>query len=160
LGYLRCRDNGHIKNPELVALEALRKMQAAVIVGHVRKVKARLPSMPAFFLLNNKRAEIATLEAEYKVQILILPDGRLRPDECEFEMEGSQDSAQSPRAQAISAPASTTTTKGEASSSSLADEGNKRSAKSSKSGDEQDDKQRGKRLSNMRSAQGKPSANS
>jgi hypothetical protein len=75
----------------LVALEALRKIQAAVIVGHVAKVKARLPSMPAFFLLNNKRADITALEAEHGVQILILPDGRLRPDEYEFEMEGVKD---------------------------------------------------------------------
>lgn len=83
-----CLGNGQIKNPELVALEALRKIQAAVVVGHVGKVKARLPSMPAFFLLNNKRSDIASLEAEHGVQILILPDGRLRPDEYEFEMEG------------------------------------------------------------------------
>lgn len=83
-----CVGRGQIKNPELVALEALRKIQAAVVVGHVQKVKARLPSMPAFFLLNNKRAEIARLESEHGVQILILPDGRLRPDEYEFEMEG------------------------------------------------------------------------
>jgi ribonuclease E len=86
-----CLGNGQIKNPELVALEALRKIQGAVIVGQVRKVKARLPSMPAFFLLNNKRAEIAGLESEFKVQILILPDGRLRPDEYEFEMEGAKE---------------------------------------------------------------------
>jgi ribonuclease E len=86
-----CLGNGQIKNPELVALEALRKIQGAVIVGQVKKVKARLPSMPAFFLLNNKRAEIAGLESEYKVQILILPDGRLRPDEYEFEMEGAKE---------------------------------------------------------------------
>jgi ribonuclease E len=88
-----CVGTGQIKNPELVALEALRKMQAAVIVGQVKKVKARLPSMPAFFLLNNKRADIAGLESEYGVQILILPDGRLRPDEYEFEMEGVKEPA-------------------------------------------------------------------
>jgi ribonuclease E len=87
-----CVGTGHIKNPELVALEALRKIQAAVVVGHVAKVKARLPSVPAFFLLNNKRGEIARLEAEHSVQILILPDGRLRPDEYEFEMEGVRSS--------------------------------------------------------------------
>ncbi len=86
-----CLGSGNIKNPELVALEALRKIQAAVVVGHVAKVKARLPSMPAFFLLNNKRGDIAALEANHGVQILILPDGRLRPDEYEFEMEGVKD---------------------------------------------------------------------
>lgn len=88
-----CLGNGQIKNPELVALEALRKIQAAVVVGHVGKVKARLPSMPAFFLLNNKRSDIAYLESEHGVQILILPDGRLRPDEYEFEMEGVREHA-------------------------------------------------------------------
>jgi ribonuclease E len=87
-----CHGTGDIKNPELVALEALRKIQAAVVVGHVAKVKARLPSVPAFFLLNNKRGFIADLEKEHGVQILILPDGRLRPDEYEFEMEGVRDS--------------------------------------------------------------------
>lgn len=86
-----CHGTGDIKNPELVALEALRKIQAAVVVGHVAKVKARLPSVPAFFLLNNKRGFIADLEKEHGVQVLILPDGRLRPDEYEFEMEGVRD---------------------------------------------------------------------
>lgn len=87
-----CVGSGHIKNPELVALEALRKIQAAVVMGHVAKVKARLSSLPAFFLLNNKRADISYLEAKHGVQILILPDGRLRPDEYAFEMEGVRDS--------------------------------------------------------------------
>lgn len=91
-----CVGTGRIKNPEFVALEALRKIQAAVVVGHVAKVKARLPSVPAFFLLNNKRGEIARLESEHSVQILILPDGRLRPDEYEFEMEGVRNSSAEP----------------------------------------------------------------
>ncbi len=89
-----CHGTGDIKNPELVALEALRKIQAAVIVGHVAKVRARLSSVPAFFLLNNKRGFIAKLEEEYGVQILILPDGRLKPDQYEFEMEGVLDHKQ------------------------------------------------------------------
>lgn len=91
-----CHGTGDIKNPELVALEALRKIQAAVVVGHVAKVKARLPSVPAFFLLNNKRGFIAELEKEHGVQVLILPDGRLRPDEYEFEMEGVRDTKRPP----------------------------------------------------------------
>ena len=95
-----CHGTGDIKNPELVALEALRKIQAAVVVGHVAKVKARLPSVPTFFLLNNKRGFIAELEKEHGVQILILPDGRLRPDEYEFEMEGVRESKRVPPANA------------------------------------------------------------
>jgi ribonuclease E len=104
-----CQGSGHVKNPELVALEALRKIQGAVVVGHVAKVKARLPSVPAFFLLNNKRAELAQLEAKHHVQILILPDGRLRPDECEFEMEGIKDHPAPHAAHAGDAPEGTAT---------------------------------------------------
>lgn len=92
-----CQGTGNVRNPELVALEALRKIQAAVVVGQVAKVKARLSSMPAFFLLNTKRAEIARLEAEHGVQIFILPDGRLRPDEYAFEMEGVRPATAAPQ---------------------------------------------------------------
>jgi ribonuclease E len=118
-----CHGTGSIKSPELVALEAFRKIQAAVVVGHVAKVRARLSSVPAFFLLNNKRSDLARLEAEHGVQILILPDGRLRPDEYEFEMDGVRDTgqgavaqrapegepAQTPPAQPPTAPAASST---------------------------------------------------
>ena len=117
-----CHGTGDIKNPELVALEALRKIQAAVVVGHVAKVKARLPSVPAFFLLNNKRGFIADLEKEHGVQVLILPDGRLRPDEYEFEMEGVRDTkrpadpavapSEPPKAQEVRTPAPKAQTSG------------------------------------------------
>lgn len=82
-----CMGRGTVKSPEVVALDVLRKIQAAVMVGHVSLVKARLSSVPAFFLLNNKRREISELEREFGVHIYLLPDGRLRPDEFEFEME-------------------------------------------------------------------------
>ncbi|MCB0335561.1 MAG: Rne/Rng family ribonuclease [Bdellovibrionales bacterium] len=86
-----CQGTGKIKNPEIVALEALRKIQAAVVVGQVSLVKARLSPSPALFLLNNKKAELARLEKEYGVNIFILADGRQRPDEIEFEMETVRD---------------------------------------------------------------------
>jgi len=82
-----CNGSGQIKDSNLVALEALRKIQAAIIVGGVSVVKARLHPSAALILLNNKRAELAKLELEKDVQILIIADGRLRPDEYQFEME-------------------------------------------------------------------------
>lgn len=149
-----CLGHGNIKNPELVALDALRKIQAAVIVGHVSKVKARLPSMPAFFLLNNKRAEISALESEYQVQIMILPDGRLRPDECEFEMEGSTETSTPNKQDASStsiAPSQQATT-----SSSP---NNKRVSRGARSNESQEERQRGKRASSSRTAVSKPAEN-
>lgn len=82
-----CRGTGKFKSHELVALEALRKIQSAVIIGHVQTVKTRLSPGAALFLLNNKKWELAQLEKEHEVRVLILADGRLRPDEVQFEME-------------------------------------------------------------------------
>lgn len=92
-----CDGTGKVKNPELVALEVLRKIQAAVIVGQVSLVKARLAPAAALFLLNNKKSELASLEDEYGVQIYILADGRLRADEYQFEMESRKRSPQGDR---------------------------------------------------------------
>ena len=86
-----CAGTGRIKNHEVVALEALRKIQAAVIVGNVGIVKARLSPGPALFLLNNKKKDLSLLEEEHDVQIYILADGRMRPDEVQFEMESRQE---------------------------------------------------------------------
>lgn len=87
LGCSHCHATGKVKNPELVALEVLRKIQSAVVVGHVSLVKARLAPGPALFLLNNKKGELARLEAKYSVHIYVLADGRLTQDEYEFELE-------------------------------------------------------------------------
>ncbi|MCB0328888.1 MAG: Rne/Rng family ribonuclease [Bdellovibrionales bacterium] len=85
-----CDGSGKVKNPELVALEVLRKIQGAVVVGHVGLVKARLAPAAALFLLNNKKKELASLEVDHNVRIFILADGRLRADEYQFEMESSR----------------------------------------------------------------------
>ena len=86
-----CKGTGKIRNPELIALEVLRKIQAAVILGNVSLVQVRLSTAPAIFLLNNKKKELSRLEAEYEVRILIVPDARLRMDEYELEMKAHQD---------------------------------------------------------------------
>ncbi len=86
-----CKGTGKIRNPELIALEVLRKIQAAVILGNVPLVKIRLSTAPAIFLLNNKKKELTRLESEYEVRILIMPDVRLRMDEYELEMQAHQD---------------------------------------------------------------------
>ena len=84
-----CEGAGLVKNPELIALEALRKIQAAVVVGHLAVIKVRLSPAPALFLLNNKKTELVDLEKKFNVKIYILADGRLHPDKYEFEMESS-----------------------------------------------------------------------
>jgi ribonuclease E len=90
LGCAHCRGLGFVRNPELVALEALRKIQAAAVVGQIAMVKARLAPAPALFLLNNKKAELVDLERKYKTRVFVLADGRMGPDEYEFEMENAK----------------------------------------------------------------------
>ena len=82
-----CCGTGRVRDSEFVALDALRRIQAAVIAGHVKIVKARLAPAPALFLLNNKKVDLANLETNYGAQIYVLTDARLRPDEYHFEME-------------------------------------------------------------------------
>jgi ribonuclease E len=82
-----CEGAGVLKNPELIALEALRKIQAAASVGQLEVVKARLSPGPALFLLNNKKTTLVDLEREYNLKIYVLADGRLHPEKYELEME-------------------------------------------------------------------------
>jgi ribonuclease E len=85
-----CQGAGRIKNPELTALDVLRKIQGAIIAGNISIIKARLSPVPALFLLNNKKKHLAELEERHRTQIYILADGRLRPDEFELSMESSK----------------------------------------------------------------------
>lgn len=95
-----CQGLGKVKNHELVALEALRKIQSAVVLGHVQMVKARLSPAAGLFLLNNKKAELVTMEEQYGLRIYILTDGRLRSDEYEFEIESRKVSDTPPKTKA------------------------------------------------------------
>ena len=85
-----CRGAGQLRNPELVALEVLRKIQAAVAVGQIALVKARMSPAAAMFLLNNKKTALANLENQHGVRVYVLADGRLSLDEYEFEMEAGK----------------------------------------------------------------------
>lgn len=89
-----CLGIGKVKNAELVALEALRKIQSAVITGHLSIIKARLSPGPALFLLNSKRADLSLLESKYNVRIYVLADGRLRQDDYELELESQGQATQ------------------------------------------------------------------
>jgi ribonuclease E len=85
-----CSGMGRIKKPEVIALEAYRKIQAAVVIGRVAGVKARLSPGAALFMLNQKKAELVALEQEHNVRISVLADGRMRPEECEFEFDNAR----------------------------------------------------------------------
>lgn len=89
-----CHGSGRIRNHEMVALEVLRKIESAVVVGGVSLVKTRMAPAPAMFLLNHKKGALTDLERMHGIRIFVLADGRLGPEEYEFEMETTRAPAQ------------------------------------------------------------------
>ena len=80
-----CKGTGLVKSSGVVAMETLRKIQSAIIVGGVRLVKCRMAHMPSMFILNNKKKELAELENKYNAKIFILGQTDYRQDTVEFE---------------------------------------------------------------------------
>lgn len=85
-----CHGIGTMKNPDLVALEALRKVHGAAATNEVSAIKLRLPPHSALFLLNVKKRDIVTIESTFNVTVMIIADGRLKGDEYEFEIESKK----------------------------------------------------------------------
>jgi hypothetical protein len=51
----------------------------------------------AMFILNNKKTELVKLEQAHQMRIYILADGRMSPDEYEFEIEAAAKSLETPQ---------------------------------------------------------------
>ena len=85
-----CKGTGLTKNTDSTALEALRKIHAAVVAGGMVSLKVRLPPASALYLLNVKKRFIVELEEKYSTQIMIVADGRLKSEEFEFEVTTSK----------------------------------------------------------------------
>src|SRR5437660_7300582 len=70
----RCHGIGHIPGTESTALHILRILQEEAMKDNTAQVVAQVPIDVATFLLNEKRAEIQTVEAPFKVNVLLVPN--------------------------------------------------------------------------------------
>ena len=70
----RCHGIGHIRGTESTALHILRILQEEAMKDNTAQVVAQMPVDVATFLLNEKRAEIHTIEARFKVNVLLVPN--------------------------------------------------------------------------------------
>ena len=70
----RCHGIGHIRGTESTALHILRILQEEAMKDNTAQVVAQVPVDVATFLLNEKRAEIHTIEARFKVNVLLVPN--------------------------------------------------------------------------------------
>jgi ribonuclease E len=124
----RCHGIGHIRGTESTALHILRIIQEEAMKENTAQIVVQVPVDVATFLLNEKRAEVMTVEGRFKVNVLLVPNRhletpnfsiqRMRHDElnngeplpASFEMVeqpeeadalGHKDDAREPRQEAV-----------------------------------------------------------
>ena len=73
----RCNGTGHIRDTESSALHVLRIIQEEAMKENTAAVHTQVPVEVATFLLNEKRGDIATIEARLKVNVVLLPNKNL-----------------------------------------------------------------------------------
>ena len=73
----RCNGTGVIRDAESSALHALRLIQEEAMKEGTAAVHAQVPVEVATFLLNEKRTDIAKMEARLKVNLVLIPNKHL-----------------------------------------------------------------------------------
>ena len=83
----QCVGRGQVKTPDSVALEALRKVESAVMVGGVKNVKVHMSPSSALFMLNEKRRFLSRLEETCDANIKVYADSRLKQEEYQLILD-------------------------------------------------------------------------
>jgi ribonuclease E len=81
----RCNGTGVIRDIESSALHMLRVIQEEAMKENTASVHAQVPVDVATYLLNEKRAEIAKLEARLKVEVVLIPNKYLETPHYKLE---------------------------------------------------------------------------
>jgi ribonuclease E len=80
-----CGGDGTVRTPEAAARAAFRKIQARIARGDVADVKVYLPPEAGIYLLNQKRDDLARLEARQKARVEVVLEARMKPHQFEIE---------------------------------------------------------------------------
>src|SRR4051812_21044255 len=86
-----CKGTGLVKTPESMSLDVMRKLAIAIADQRVERVELIVCPEVAFYLLNRKRAQLATLEDRHRAHVVIRQDQRLGLDEVQLELFDSRD---------------------------------------------------------------------
>jgi ribonuclease E len=81
----RCNGTGHIRGTESTALHILRIIQEEAMKENSASVHAQVPVDVATFLLNEKRADIHSIEARLKVNVVLIPNTNLETPNYKVE---------------------------------------------------------------------------
>ena len=81
----RCGGSGHVRDTESSALQILRIIQEEAMKDNTAAVHAQVPVEVASFLLNEKRTEIAKIEAHQRISVLLVPNKSLETPNYKLE---------------------------------------------------------------------------
>ncbi|CAG0983527.1 Ribonuclease E [Burkholderiales bacterium] len=81
----RCHGIGHIRGIESTALHILRILQEEAMKDNTAQIVAQVPVDVATFLLNEKRADVLTIETRFKVSVLLVPNRHLETPNYKVE---------------------------------------------------------------------------
>jgi ribonuclease E len=80
-----CEGHGAVRTTESAALVALRKVHVRIAEGDIEQMRVALPREVAMYLLNQKRDDLAVLEARYAARIQVVVDDKLMPHQSEID---------------------------------------------------------------------------
>lgn len=80
-----CQGHGLVRSVETQALAFLRQIQTGATRKNVATVQCLLPMEVGQYLLNKKRADLAEMEKDYRVSIVIETNAALKPAEAKIE---------------------------------------------------------------------------
>ncbi len=66
-----CKGVGRVKSPEAHALQVLRKIQGAAAKKNLLRVEGELPQGTGWYLLNELRKDLAEMEKDFGIKILL-----------------------------------------------------------------------------------------
>jgi ribonuclease E len=81
----RCGGSGHVRDTESSALQILRIIQEESMKDNTAAVHAQVPVEVASFLLNEKRTEVAKIEIQQRINVLLVPNKSLETPNYKLE---------------------------------------------------------------------------
>jgi ribonuclease E len=97
-----CRGTGHVRSTESTALHMLRTIEDEGLKQRSTAITVTVPTAVALYLLNNKRAVLAEIEARHRLRVTIAADDSLVPPD--HRMDRSKAPLTAPETRAVSLP--------------------------------------------------------
>jgi ribonuclease E len=92
-----CRGTGHVRSTESTALHVLRAIDEESARARGGQLTVSVATAVALYILNNKRAALAEIEARHTVRIVLAGDDHLVPPDHKFERSRAPLPAPEPR---------------------------------------------------------------